>query len=231
MATKRPRPDTALPQVPARPTLPRLRRGAADRTALPPHETDLHDARAALRGGTREEHEALERELALTRDGLTLGDYTRLLVRFHGLYSRLEVSLQAWEEDWDRLCLDWQARRKLPLLERDLRALLASEVPPRPDVPLPALTTLPRALGCLYVVEGSTLGGQLLTRHFGERLRLTPETGLAFFAGYRDETGPRWRQFLETLGRELSSPARIEEAVTAARATFTAFRVWLREGS
>ena len=51
------------------------------------------------------------------------------------------------------------------------------------------------------MVEGATLGGQLLRRHLAPRLALTPERGLAYFAAYGDAVGPMWRAFGAAVAR------------------------------
>jgi heme oxygenase len=89
--------------------------------------------------------------------------------------------------------------------------------------------TLAHALGLLYVLEGATLGGQLLRRRLGPALGLTEERGLAFFTAYGAEVGPMWRAFADALARFDAAtpagerPAAHAAALDAARAAFVAF--------
>lgn len=55
------------------------------------------------------------------------------------------------------------------------------------------------ALGSLYVIEGSSVGGRILARHFGERLGMRPDTGCRFFAGYGERTSQMWSAFGELM--------------------------------
>ena len=53
-------------------------------------------------------------------------------------------------------------------------------------IPTPNSDSL--AFGCLYVMEGATLGGQVIGRHVRQTLGVTPETGGRFHAAYGDRT-------------------------------------------
>ena len=63
---------------------------------------------------------------------------------------------------------------------------------------LPETASLDQALGCLYVLEGSTLGGSIICRAVQQRLG--PSPGRSFFAGYGDRTGTMWNAFCDVLG-------------------------------
>ena len=58
---------------------------------------------------------------------------------------------------------------------------------------LPDVASSARLFGCLYVIEGATLGGQVITRHLHTHLGLTPACGASFFSGYGAQTGSRWK--------------------------------------
>ena len=83
-------------------------------------------------------------------------------------------------------------------------------------------------LGSLYVLEGATLGGQILSRHFVTQFNLSCRQGCSFFAGYGSETGRRWRAFCELLN-SYSSPDGDAVIVQSAIQTFRCFENWLRE--
>lgn len=77
-------------------------------------------------------------------------------------------------------------------------------------------------LGMLYVLEGSTLGGQVLCRHLADRLQLQPHQ-LRYLAGHGRATGARWRATCALLKAALSTPALRAQAGAAASATFRLF--------
>jgi heme oxygenase (biliverdin-IX-beta and delta-forming) len=57
----------------------------------------------------------------------------------------------------------------------------------RPTVP--EMTSAADLLGAMYVMEGSTLGGQLIARHVELVLGLTAGQGNAHFRGHNERTG------------------------------------------
>jgi heme oxygenase len=167
-----------------------------------------------LREETRPAHHRLEAELDLLSDGLTLERYGAVLTRFHWF-------LRAWEPAVARLLADdgfFEPRRKLGLLEQDLESLQLQPLE-GPCHDLPMLGTRAEALGSLYVLEGSTLGGQVIARHARRVLPLPAGQGTAFFESYGPAVGARWVAFRQMLA-ESSTSLTDGSAVTAARQTF-----------
>jgi heme oxygenase len=160
---------------------------------------------------------------------LSCESYRCLLTKFHGYYAPLEKRMLAlpW---WEEISFDYVDRLKTPRLERDLIALggTADELAKNPHCEeLPRLATILQALGCLYVTEGATLGGRTITRHLKASLGLTPETGGAFFAGYGEETGPRWQAFGAMLSAVAKQRSGEDEIVENANRTFETMERWL----
>ncbi|NVB43024.1 biliverdin-producing heme oxygenase [Pseudenhygromyxa sp. WMMC2535] len=78
----------------------------------------------------------------------------------------------------------------------------------------------PRALGVAYVLEGSTLGSQVLRRRPGlDTLR--------YLEGYGEATGPMWLALIERLEREGRDRAAREAIVDGAASTFDDLHSWL----
>ncbi len=117
----------------------------------------------ALRDATSARHREVERLLPAF-DALTPAGYAAHLAALAGFHLPLEDRLFA-AHDWVALGLpDAASRPRAALLEADLRGLgLDPSALPR-CATLPDLTALPRALGAMYVLEGSRLGGQVLAR-------------------------------------------------------------------
>jgi len=169
-----------------------------------------------LRRETRSEHEAIEAALALDGD-LTGARYRRVLERFYGFYLPLERELAA---------LGVSERAKTPLLHADLEALGIdpAAVPLCAEIPRPR--TQPEALGVRYVLEGATLGGQIISRRVQSALAITPQRGGRFFHGYGDRTGELWQAFRSTLAGSSLGPADEDSAVRSAIETFARLRAW-----
>jgi heme oxygenase len=156
--------------------------------------------------------------------------YLALLARLHGFHAPLEARLAAMPET-RQLGIDMAARAKARLATHDLMPLgwpqNAIDSIPR-CMRLPALRKPAEIWGCLYVVEGSTLGGQVITRMVKDRLHLTQENGCAFFAGYGQQTAAMWREFCGSLNTFAEDhPAVQEEIVGAAIETFVRFEEWV----
>ncbi len=182
-----------------------------------------------LKTETRPHHDRIEGAIGPMRPGLTADEYVDLLRRFYGFYAAWEPAVAATLGG--RLPHLVADRRRTPWLERDLAhfGLTAADlaVVPRCDR-LPRVDTVARALGSTYVVEGSTLGGQYISRHLGKSLGLTPDAGLAFYAGYGERTGAMWQAFREVLVEHASGDP--DDAVAAAAETFDALNAWMSAG-
>jgi heme oxygenase (biliverdin-IX-beta and delta-forming) len=184
-----------------------------------------------LKAQTRPHHERAERVVRLMEPGLTPVGYRRHLEALHGLYVPLEAGLaRQLEGHFPELRL--AERWKLPLLEEDLQALGHDAASlarlPRPER-LPPLPDVPEALGCLYVLEGATLGGQLLLRHLTRHFVGIPVGDFAFFRSYGEAVGPMWKSLGEALPRACPDPALAPRVVRGAQDTFDVFEAWLRE--
>ena len=177
-----------------------------------------------LRRETASDHERVERLVPLLGPALTLEVYLAVLLRLYGF-------VKGWD-DWASLHAPENlrpvvlSRRRSGLLANDL-ARFAVRVPQRLFTPrLPFPVTPPVFLGTMYVMEGSTLGGQYIASHVEQALHLKRGEGNAYFVGYGARTGAMWREFQELL---LAVPEDDEAPViTAARAAFTSFSIWMQ---
>lgn len=182
-----------------------------------------------LRAGTAQLHIALEKRLPFFSDTLDLQAFARLMQAYYGFYRPLEMALQACTAMPAEF--DLHARLKTPTLGRDLQAMGLPEhaldsLPVCHE--LPAIDSSAACLGVLYVLEGATLGGQILRREIAARLDLDADNGAAFLDIYGAATGRRWRDFMQLLGsRPLAADER-QAVVAAAHTTFSCFERWLQ---
>ena len=177
-----------------------------------------------LRDETRPQHEELERRLDLLRPDLSIVAYSDLLGRFYGFY-------RPWEERIAPLAsavlVDYRERQgKTDRLVRDL-AFLGIEAGALPlCTDLPAVEEVPALLGTLYVTEGATLGGQLISRHLRRTFHWPDGVGDSFFQSYGGRVGEMWRSFREVLLAH-SAIETDDEIVHSAGKTFEALESWL----
>ena len=185
--------------------------------------------RPRLKHETAKLHDHLDAQLPLLDPHLSIGRYRDVLEVFLGFYAPLEANLA-------RLASSAVSPFGLPLrlrtelIERDLLALGAS---PRQVAELPRCTDLPRLscledfAGCLYVLEGACLGGQVIAPALQRRLGLDRDTGASFFIGDAEATPARWNRVVGWLESLPSAGARIEDIVASACATFSALIEWV----
>lgn len=110
-----------------------------------------------------------------------------------------------------------RARSRRPFLQQDLLAL--GVAPPQQRAAVPALGSAAAAWGSVYVMEGSALGGQVVTRSLAAA-GLHPHCGVAYFHGWGEATAGMWREFRGVLEQQLEGPDAIAHACSAACSTF-----------
>jgi heme oxygenase len=181
-----------------------------------------------LKSQTQAEHTQLETRLDLFCRVQDLPAYRQVVAGFLGIYEPLEENL-VQSMDWMAAGWPMPAERKTPWLLEDLRAMgvdagSAARLPRCPNPPVPR--TMAAAVGCLYVLEGSTLGGKVISRQFAQTLGIHPGNGGRFFAGYGEDTVPHWRLFGAWV-QSVEATLDPEQAVNAAKETFQRFDEWL----
>jgi heme oxygenase len=196
------------------------RLGTRKPAAAPPVELA-----AVLRAATDRAHQELELSLDLLGREPDRQRFRRVLERFYGFHAVWEQAIREREE----LRAFQEPRTRLPHLERDLAAL---GLPTAKLVDLPRCAAardlangLPQAIGSIYVMEGSTLGGQVIARALSG-LDWVPPGGLAYFQPYGDRTGAMWRAF-RAWADEMVPPQDHALAAAGAQRTFALLREWL----
>ena len=187
------------------------------------------ELRARLREATAAAHERMHRHPgfgAAASGRISPAAYRHLLRRLYGFHRAFEsaMALGAPTRLGRRGRSSWLVEDLLALgvPERDIAAL-----------PLCRAIAVPgseaQALGALYVLEGSTLGGVQIARALSALFESSEGAGRRFFLGYGAAHGAMWRAFLEALESYADDSAAADEAVAAAVATFDEFELWMSE--
>ncbi|QIK37792.1 biliverdin-producing heme oxygenase [Caldichromatium japonicum] len=175
------------------------------------------DLALALRRATASIHAEVERldlMASLVSEGVTLEDYRRYLRVIASIHAPIEEMLYSQIDDAIRTRLG--LRPKLPALIEDLREQGLLWRPHQIGVIPPPLlpVDLSYAIGGLYVVEGSTLGGHTIARHLRRRLGDTVGgTRLLDFHGL--QTAAAWRIFTTGLNESAAEGLLVPERVIA----------------
>lgn len=183
-------------------------------------ETDSILAR--LKARTAHQHQQTEDGVDLMQDDFSREDYRDLLVRFYAFYKSYEAKMRDAQAK-NPIDFNYKERLNAPRLLADLKNLgmtedEISDIEVFED--LPALDSKEKIFGSLYVIEGSTLGGQYISRHLKEKFDLDETNGVAFFSGYGKDTGKMWKSFRAAITEFAETSDNHEEIIKSANATF-----------
>jgi len=177
--------------------------------------------RLELRAATAAVHERLHHLpafAAIAEGRLGVAAYGRLLLALHDFHGSLAGAADAACAVLGADALRAAGARRRELLRADLEAVGASA----PGGAEPIALGGARAVGCLYTILGSTLGGKLIHRQLD--YLFAGAAGRRFFAGAPDD-GARWRDFgirLDAYGRGLDDLTGLVEGAHVAFRHFAA---------
>jgi heme oxygenase len=187
--------------------------------------------RFTLRRATAARHAALDSHpalAALAAGRLDLEGYRRLMAAFHGFYLGHDpmVAEACRFHGLERHGFVYAPRSNL--IAGDLASL---GIPP---VPLghPAMHPIASAAslaGLLYVIEGSMLGGGVLSRSTAALLARNNARGDSYWQWCRDAGASRWAMTCRMIEEIAANEEARREMIAGAEAAFDAFGDWLRD--
>jgi heme oxygenase len=183
------------------------------------------DLLSMLKVRTSRHHEELETALDLLASPLSRERFLHVIQRFFGFHRVWEPAIAAHE----KLRAFHQSRQRTSLLRKDLVALGMSNAAidelPLCDAARQCVADEDFAVGSIYVLEGSTLGGQIISRALANA-NWSPTQGLASFNPYGDGTGRMWREF-RTFAEQAGEGGDRQRMVAGAQQTFILLKGWL----
>ena len=183
-----------------------------------------------LRESSRELHQVVEVKLGLPWTIMGWDDYVACLSRFHRLYRPLEQQLRVFL-DWLDHGFDAVGHGYTVSFASDLGLLLPPGAPLPRDVSGEACLNLPsfaHALGARYVLEGPTLGGEVILRRLLQSGVEGAATARAFLGICKQRPGG-WQNFRAALDRYGKERMRaVPHVVTSAKRSFWAMDEWLQ---
>lgn len=178
-----------------------------------------------LKEQTRQEHLQLEKKLLSRISEIdTVSDYVDLLAVLYGYYGAVENVLTHHLRDTTGI--HFHERLKAARLLEDIAIYSPNHPTPSLCPRVPQIASFYSALGVIYVLEGSTLGGQIIAKLISRKLNVA--SGLNFFLSYGDDVERMWASFKDVL-RKPCTPGQQTEAVAGAKQTFQTFNSWLSE--
>jgi heme oxygenase len=183
-----------------------------------------------LKNGTLQAHKHLEKSECFKRlfaDDYQIDEYARLIGLFYGYFAAIEPLI--YTELPAAYHGSLQYRSKIKLLRQDLQALQM----PIENLPLcsqlPPVDSFNQKLGVMYVLEGSSLGGRIISgrlrKQFGEDIG----NSLHYYQSYGASLDKEWQRFGWLMSRYFSEQNDViyEETIAAANATFTTLQNWV----
>lgn len=183
-----------------------------------------------LRIHTSTLHSALEQtplSVALLDDHVSQDDYLTYLQKMREIVAFYEAKVFSGLSD---TLPDLPKREKLLLIDKDLEYLAPHALNSTPiKNPVAENPSVAYALGCMYVMEGSTLGGKVILKHISKTLGILPEQGGSYFAGYGEETGHYWKSFLHILQEYSAHNDADDEIIRGAKDTFISIKYYFEQ--
>ena len=176
-----------------------------------------------LKENTHQEHQASEKRMILALKRIeTNKDYVDMLNWLYGFYAPLEALIQ--KQLTPDLLPDIDRRNRAEYLLWDIRDLGLLNLEFRICRDLPKIESVEQAIGALYVLEGSILGGRIIATMLQERLGANVPT--TYFNGYGEENSRMWQTYKDFLDQP-RTPEQQAIILEAAKATFITFKTWI----
>ena len=183
--------------------------------------------RQQLKTATQPYHDQTE-QLSGPSAQFTLDDYRTFLLTSWLFHSSIETSLTEFLSPGLEEELRWPDRLKTPRVARDLHELGVDPAALLAPLSFP-ISSVPQALGTLYVAEGSTLGGMMMKKMWEADPAIGPHSTFQFLGCYGTQTGAYWKAFVAVLENTVTEPVDEAETIAAAQATFAFYQTCHRQ--
>lgn len=187
--------------------------------------TNNDNVLSRLKDSTSAAHARVEEALRLTDDTLDMGRYLRLLSTMRSVHIAADFLLAPFKRELAALGYQPAERKRVEWIDEDLMSLGGSwHGTTSSAIENFGVNNVCDCLGMIYVLEGSTLGGQIIAPAIARTLSLTPPNGCRYYIGYGSRTGSRWKETRNTIdGYSASSAERdlaIDTMIAAANRAF-----------
>ncbi len=125
----------------------------------------------------------------------SLQDYKKILWLNYLFHLNFENKAYDAISDETAKSINLDSRRKMDLLEKDLEILGMQKAEINDAI---SVENEAEAFGIMYVMEGSTLGGNVIMKQLSRNPEFQDMT-FNYFGCYADKTGEFWKNFKETL--------------------------------
>jgi heme oxygenase len=170
-----------------------------------------------IKEATKAAHQDLEKKVILKLKAIrNNADYADVLKHFYAYFNAVEQAIAPYITN--DLLPDHAERRNSEYLKKDIEELAAT-VDELPEVSVPKIENTLQALGAMYVMEGSIMGGPIIVQMLA---KYGVTKGISFFSGYGEATGMMWGKFVAVMDAQ-SNKEEESLAIDAANETFSQF--------
>ncbi|MFT3824156.1 MAG: biliverdin-producing heme oxygenase [Chitinophagaceae bacterium] len=171
-----------------------------------------------IKEATKTAHQQLEKKVVLQLKAIrNEADYAALLKNFYAYFNQVEKAIAPYITP--ELLPDYKDRRNSSYLKKDIEELGFS-TDELPVATAPLITNTQQALGALYVMEGSIMGGSIIVQMLAKG---GVTRGVSFFSGYGPATGEMWGKFVTVLNANASTATEESLSIETANETFSRF--------
>lgn len=181
-----------------------------------------------IKEATLTQHQQLEKALVGKMKAIrSMDGYVDLLKMFYGYFGGLEQQINKYINSSN--LEDHNQRRKTDAMAEDINALggILPGIATAND--LPEISNTLQAFGALYVIEGSTLGGSIISKMMQQHLLFDGQKGLSFFNGYGEQTHQMWSNFKSSLNAAVKTQEDEGVVLQTANDTFARFKQWMEK--
>ncbi|WP_394752563.1 biliverdin-producing heme oxygenase [Crenothrix sp.] len=185
-----------------------------------------------LKTETTVAHKQLERTKCFSKlfePVYSLEDYQALLCYFYGFFSAIEPLIFDDLTEAHRSILGHKVKTDLLIKDLNLLGIDETELKQLPVCDkLPELNSFAKRMGALYVLEGSVLGGRIISKRLKEHLGEGIYDKLNFYSCYGENVGTEWKGFQHFMASQFDEDStETSEVVAAANDTFLSLHQWL----
>ncbi len=178
-----------------------------------------------LKHETKEVHTDAERLIIKTLSTInSIEDYIKFLKLFYGFFNPLDILARKYIDE--NVLKDISIRGNTRYIINDIETFAGDKIILLAPA-IPHVTNVLQAFGVMYVMEGSTLGGQIITKMLRHKDIKIANNGLTFFEGYKENTPMMWKNFTACLDDNFQTDEQINQIVLSAKDTFIKMKEWI----
>lgn len=171
-----------------------------------------------IKRATQVAHQQLEKAVILEMKNIrSEADYAQVLKKFYAYFQVVEQAIEPYVTP--ALMPHYTERRNSLYIKHDIEAL-GEHTDDKLHAIAPSINSHIEALGALYVLEGSIMGGPYIVQMLK---KYGMKNGFSFFSGYGENTEKMWNSFIEVLNNIAHTEVEKTILIRTAEQTFKNF--------